>query len=181
MPALEPYTSTYSDVDGSVIDADDLVDEFWRVSHFMTMWAGSIEAIGREDHYEEYIQIVTGQLAEILPQNGLIQRLDVDASVVSFEVKINEHVVGDPYRVYINLRCRNKDTRFTLSTPSHESHVFGINREEYMPAQVISDGFYTATLICSYSQDRGVLIQVMAANPEETAIDFDDVLTIVPK
>lgn len=181
MAALEPYTSTYTDVDGSIIDADDLVNEFWRVSDFLMLWSGSIEAIGREDHYEEFVTIVTGQLAEILPQNGLIQRLEVDASVQSFEVNIKQHEVGDPYRVYITIRCRSKNTRFTVETPAKESHVFGINRSEYMPAQVIGDGFYTATIICSYSQNTGVMVQVMAANLEEEAIDFDDVLTVVPK
>lgn len=178
--ALEPYTSTYTDVDGSTIDADDLVAEFWRVSYFLNLWGGSIDAIGREDHYEEYVYIVEGQLADILPANGLIQRLDVDAGVSEFEIKLNQHEAGDPYRLFIIVRCRNKETRFTISAPGGETHIFGINRETYMPSQVIGDGYFTASLICTYSQDRGLMIQVMAGNPEEDEIDFDDVLTAKP-
>jgi hypothetical protein len=180
MSQLEPYTSTYSDVDDSIFDADDLVNEFWRVAYFLNLWGGSIDAIGREDHYEEYIEIVEGELAEILPARGLNQRLEVEADVEEFEVNIGPHTVGAPFRVYIVIRCRSNDTRFTVTGPSGEGHVFGINRSLYMPSQVLGDGFYNASIICTFGATKGVMIQVHAGNPEETLVDFDDPLTAVP-
>jgi len=179
MAALEPYTSTYTDVDGSVMDADDLVNEFWRVAYFLELWGGSIDAIGQEVRYDTYVEEVEGELAEILPARGLIQRLEVEADVESFEIAIKEHNAGDPYRVYIVVRCRSKDTRFTITVPSGQSHVFGVNRTVYMPAQVLGDGFYNASLIVTYSQNTGVMVQVHAANDEEAAIDYNDIQQLV--
>jgi hypothetical protein len=181
MAVLEPYTSTYTDVDGSIMDADDLVNEFWRVAYFLDLWGGSIDAIGQTTDYTVYVQEVTGELAEILPQRGLIQRLEVAANVDTFEVAIREHTVGAPFRVYITVRCLSPDTRFTIRAPSGQSHVFGINRSIYMPSQVIADGFYTASLICTYGSEEGVMIQVHAANPEEDEVTLDDILTAVPQ
>ena len=180
MSQLEPYTSTYSDVDGSIMDATDLVNEFWRVAYYLDLWGGSIDAIGREDRYEEYIEIVEGELAEILPVRGLIQRLEVEADVEEFEVNIGPHTTGAPFRVFIIIRCRSKDTRFTVTGPSGEAHRFGLNRTIFMPGQVLGDGFYNASIICTYGSTNGVMVQVHAANPEETAVDFDDVMTAVP-
>ena len=180
MAALTPYTSTYTDVDGGIMDADDLVNEFWRVAYFIDLWSGSIDAIGRDTSYDIYVEKVSGQLAPIYPQRGLIQRLDVDATVDQFTVAIQPHETGDPYRVYISIRCRSKDTRFTVSGPSGEGHVFGINRSLYMPSQVVGDGFYNASIICTHSQNTGVMIQVQAANPEEELINYDDIQTAVP-
>lgn len=180
MAALEPYTSTYSDVDGSIMDADDLVNEFWRVAYYLDLWGGSIDAIGQETRYDTYVEVVEGELAEILPQRGLIQRLEVGAGVETFTVKINEHATGAPYRVYLTIRCANKDTRFSLSVPSGQTHVFGINRTSYMPSQVLGDGWYNATIIITYSQNTGVMVQVNAANPEEEEVTFDDMQQLVP-
>lgn len=180
MAVLEPYTSTYTDVDHSIMDADDLVNEFWRVAFFINLWSGSIDAIGREDHFEEHIEIVTGELAEIFPSKGLIQRLVVEANVETFEIKINKHEVGDPFRVYISIRCRSRNTRFTISAPSGEAHIFGINREVYMPSQEIGDDHYSAMVLCTFGSEQGVMVQVLAANPEQSEVDFDDVLTAVP-
>jgi hypothetical protein len=189
MAQLPPYTSTYTDVDGSIFDADDLVNEFWRVSEFMTLWAGSIEAIGQVDRYEAYVDVVTGELAEILPSSGLIQRLEVAAGVETFTVRIKPHEVGAPYRLYISIRCRSEDTRFQVEVPSGQSHIFGVNRTSYvfggtsapfMPSQVLGDGFYSAQLIVTFGSENGVMVQVMAGNPEESDVDFDDVLTVVP-
>jgi hypothetical protein len=163
------------------MDAKDLVDEFWRVAYFIELWAGSIDAIGREDNFEVHIVIVEGELAEILPLRGMIQRIEVEADVESFEIAIKEHVAGAPFRIYITVRCRSKETRFTISTPSGEAHLFGINRTTYMPSQEIGDGFYTASLLCTYGSEKGLMVQVMAANTEADEVDYDDVLTTVPQ
>ncbi len=181
MAQLPPYISTYTDVDHSIFDADDLVAEFWRVAFFINLWSGSIDALGKEDHFEVHIEIVEGELVEILPARGLIQRIQVEANVEDFVIKINEHTTGAPYRVYIVVRCLSKDTRFSVSSPSGEAHIFGINRTVYMPSQAIGNGFYTAALLCTYGADNGVMIQVMAGNSEEVAVDLDDVLTAVPQ
>lgn len=180
MAQLPLYTNTYADVDGSIMDADDLVDEFYRVAYFLALWADGGDAIDVDKIYETYIEEITGELAEILPSNGLIQRLDVAAGVETFEVQINEHTVGAPFRVFISIRCGSPDTRFTLSVPSGEAHIFGINRSVYMPSQVIGDGAYSASIICTYGSEKGVMVQVMAGNPEETEVDYDDVMTAVP-
>lgn len=181
MAVIPPYTSTYTDVDHSVMDADDLVNEFWRVSYFINLWGGVIDAIGQENNYDVYVEIIDGELAEIFPARGLIQRIEVAPDVENFEIKINEHTVGAPFRVFIIVRCGNKDTRFTISAPAGESHIFGINRTQYMPSQTIGDGYYTAALICTYGSENGVMIQACAGNPEETEVDFNDVLTAVPQ
>ena len=181
MAALEPYTSTFTDVDGSVMDADDLVNEFWRVAYFLGLWGGSIDAIGKKNNYEAYITKVEGELAEIFPANGLIQRLEVEADVDEFEIAIREHTTGAPYRIYTIVRCLSKDTRFRVRTLSGQSHIFGVNREIYMPSQVVTDGYYTAHLIATYGSQDGVMIQVHAANPEEAEIDVDDILQLVAK
>jgi hypothetical protein len=189
MAQLEPYTSTYTDVDASVMDADDLVAEFYRVAEFLALWAGSIDAIGQEDHFEEFINIVTGQLAEVLPANGLIQRLMVDASVEEFTIQIGQHETGDPFRVFISIRCASPDTVFRLSVPTLQTHVFGVLREQfefftlsepYQPSAIIGDGYYGAMVICTYGSEAGVMVQVFAHNPEVTEVTFNDVLTAVP-
>ena len=64
MAAIPPYTSTYTDVDHSTMDATDLVAEFWRVAYFIDLWSGSIDAIGREDNFEVYIEIIRTMAAE---------------------------------------------------------------------------------------------------------------------
>ena len=181
MAVIPPYTSTYTDVDHATFDAADLVAEFWRVAFFIELWSGSIDAIGREDNFEVHIEIVTGELAEILPARGLIQRIEVEADVENFEIAIKEHTTGAPFRVYITVRCRNKDTRFTISSPAGETHIFGLNRAVYMPSQEIGDGFYTAALLCTYGSEKGLMVQVMAANPEAAEVNYDDVLTAVPQ
>jgi hypothetical protein len=179
MAGLEPYTSTYNDVDGSTIDASDLVNEFYRVAYYLNLWGGAIGAIGKDTSYETYIEKVEGELAEILPARGLIQRLDVAAGVNEFEVAIREHTDGAPFRVYTTIRCLNKDTRFMVRAPSGQSHVFGVNRTTYMPSQVIADGAYTAAIICTYGAEEGVMVQVFAANPEEGSVDKNDILQLV--
>lgn len=181
MAVLEPYTSTYTDVDGSIMDADDLVNEFWRVAYFLELWGGAIDAIGQETRYDVYVEIVEGELAEILPARGLIQRLEVAADVETFEIAIREHTAGAPYRVFVTVRCRSADTRFTIRAPSGQSHVFGVNRSILMPSQVITDGFYTAQLICTYGSENGVMIQAFSGNPEETTVDLNDQLTATPQ
>lgn len=181
MAVLPPYTSTYTDVEHSIMDAKDLVDEFWRVAYFIELWSGSIDAIGQEDNLEVHIEIVTGELAEILPLRGMIQRIEAEADVENFEIAVKEHTTGAPFRVYIAIRCRSKETRFTISTPSGEAHLFGINRTTYMPSQEIADGFYTAAMLCTYGSEKGVMVQVMAANTEATEVNYDDVLTAVPQ
>lgn len=181
MAVLEPYTSTYTDVDGSIMDADDLVNEFWRVAYFLDLWGGSIDAIGRETSYDVYIEEVNGSLAEILPGRGLIQRLDVAAGVETFEIAIREHTAGAPFRIYITVRCMSPNTRFTIRAPAGQSHVFGVNRSTYMPSQVIADGRYTATLICTYGSEQGIMVQVHAANPEEAEVTLNDILQLVPQ
>jgi hypothetical protein len=180
MAVLPPYTNTYADVDHSLMDADDLVNEFWRVAYFLELWSGSIDAIGQEDNFEVFIEIVEGELAEILPARGLIQRIEVEADVESFEIAIKEHTTGAPFRVYIVVRCRSKATRFTVSAPAGETHLFGLNRSTFMPAQEIGDDFYSAALLCTYGSENGLMVQVMAANVEATEVDYDDVLTAVP-
>lgn len=179
MAQLIPYTSTYTDVDGTIMDADDLVNEFWRVAYFLELWGGSIDAIGQETNYDVYVETVEGELAEILPARGLIQRLDVDVGVETFEIAIREHTVGAPFRIYITVRCGSPDTRFSIRGLSGQTHIFGVNRSNYMPSQVITDGFYTATLICTYGGTDGVMVQVNAGNPEETEVTGDDMLTAV--
>jgi hypothetical protein len=181
MAVLEPYTSTYTDVDGSIMDADDLVNEFWRVAYFLELWGGAIDAIGQETSYEVYIETVEGELAEILPQRGLIQRLEVAADVESFEIVIKEHTAGAPYRVFITVRCRSANTTFKIRSPAGESHIFGLNRQVLKPSQVITDGFYTAQLICTYGSENGVMVQAFSSNTEETEVNADDVLTAVPQ
>lgn len=180
MAALEPYTSTYTDVDGSIMDADDLVSEFWRVAYYLELWGGVIDAIGQETSYDLHVEIVTGELAPIYPAKGLIQRLEVDAGVDNFQIVIKEHTVGAPYRVFIIVRCGSPNTRFTVSGPAQQTHVFGVNRTTYMPSQVITDGWYTATLICTYGAEAGVMVQVHAGNPEETEVTLDDMQTVRP-
>jgi hypothetical protein len=179
MANLEPYTSTYTDVDGSIMDADDLVNEFYRVAYYLNLWGGVVDAIGRDEETEVYVEIVEGELAEILPANGYIQRLEVAADVDTFEVAIRDHTEGAPFRVYIIIRCLNKDTRFTVSAPSGNSHTFGVNRTTYMPSQVIADGFYAASILCTYGSEDGVMVQIHAANPEETEVTENDVLQLV--
>lgn len=181
MAVLEPYTSTYTDVDGSIMDADDLVNEFWRVAYFLELWGGAIDAIGQETSYEVYVEEVEGELAEILPARGLIQRLEVAADVEQFEVAIREHTAGAPYRVFITIRCRSAATTFTIRSPAGQSHIFGVNRRVLKPSQVITDGFYTAQIICTYGSEEGVMIQAFSANTEETEVNADDQLTLVPQ
>jgi hypothetical protein len=181
VPALEPYTSTYTDVDGSIMDATDLVDEFWRVAYFINLWSGSIANLGQEDHYEEHIEIVEGELAEILPSNGLIQKLLVEADVEEFAVDFGVRESGDPYRIHVVVRCRNPDTLFTVGSPSGESHRFGLNRDVFQPSPVIGDGYYNAAIIATYSKNQGVMVQVYANNAEATTVDKDDVLNAVPQ
>lgn len=184
---LEPYTSTYQDVADSIVDAEDLVAEFWRVSYFINLWAGSIVAIGQEDDFTVYIEIVEGELAEIIPSNGLIQRFEVAADVEEFTLEVKKRVDGDPFRVYATIRCLSADTRFVLSVPGGEAHVFGLNHapldpvQRYRPSQVITDGFFTSTVIMTYGSEEGVMVQVHGANPEESEVNYDDVLTAVPK
>jgi len=189
MAALEPYTNTYTDVADSIMDADDLVAEFWRVAYFLALWGEGVEAIGRKDEYTLYIEEIEGQLAEILPARGLIQRLEVSYDTEQFEVSIQPHTVGAPFRVYIVIRCANPNTRFTVSAPAGESHVFSVQRtqqefqstaERFMPSQVIADGWYTATVIVTYGSEKGVKVIVHSANPEEEVVDFNDVLSTRP-
>jgi hypothetical protein len=181
MAQIPPYTSTYTDVDHSVMDADDLVNEFWRVSDFFNLWSGIIDPITEDNVFEIFITLTTGELAEILPARGLIQRIEVDPDVETFEIAVREHTTGAPFRIFIVVRCGNPDTRFFVTAPSGQSHIFGINRSIYMPGQVIGDGFYNASLILTYGAEKGVMIQVHAANPEEGEVSFDDVMTAVPK
>jgi hypothetical protein len=47
------------------------------------------------------------------------------------------------------------------------------------PSQVITDGFYTAQIICTYGSEEGVMIQAFSANTEETEVNADDQLTLV--
>jgi hypothetical protein len=189
MAQIPPYTSTYTDVDSSIMDADDLVAEFWRVSEFIALWSGSIEAIGQEDHFEEFIEIVTGELAEIIPANGLIQRFEVDASVESFDFTVLPHTIGAPFRVYVSLRCGSPNTTFRVSVPRGETHIFGVNRdlyqftqasEPYQPSAVVGDGYFGATILVTYGSENGTMVQVFAHNPETALVNFNDVLTASP-
>lgn len=172
--ALTPYTRVYDATDASFTDEDAVLAEFTRIEEFLAAWRASFESIGAQTVYSviEEEGLATDDV-QIDPANGLIQSLEVGASVSTFDVNFASRADGNTYRVYLVLRCRSKDTRFTVSGPG--GHVFGINRSTYSPSQALADGFYSAVVIATYGTN-GVFLSVHAHNDEETDFDGDDVL-----
>ena len=176
--ALDQYTNTYTDVDNNVFDADDLVDEFERIADFINAWSESVGTGGIINTYEANVSI-ENNLIEGNPANGILQKFIVNDDVETMAVDFVAVGDGDPFRLYISLRFQNKDTVFTVSGPSGETHVFGVNRYEYSPSQVSADGFYTAMVIATYGKTNGLMIQVFADNSEADAVSANDALTVV--
>ena len=171
--ALTPYTNTYTDTDGTIADADDIVAEFDRVEEFIRIWAGAYTSIGLTTVYTYTFDAIYDY--EINSGNGILQKLIVDEGVELFDINIKPREDGDPYRVYLSVRFRSKDTRFTVSAPVGISHVFGTNRVEFQPGQVISDGFYPAVIVITHGTDA-VHVQVFADNSEASSVGSDDTL-----
>jgi len=175
---LERYTNTYTDVDSNIFDADDLVEEFNRVAEYINAWAASIESIGTVSVYEQYIttesNVVTGS-----PSNSVVQQVVVNQELESIIVNFTERQEGDPFRVYMVLRFENKDTTFTVSGPSGQTHAFSVNKGSYRPCQTQTDGFYTAVVIATYGDAHGVFINVFADNDEIVDVENDDIQTVV--
>lgn len=175
---LQPYTRTYSDVEGETMDADDLRNEFLRVAEFMELWGAAIEASSESVTATVYVTEVTGEVAEIIPERGLIQRLEVAGDVDHFDIIFTPHTTGAPYRTYVSIRCRSADTTFSITGLNQETHLFGVNREVYGVSQTEVDGFFSATLILTMSRGTGVLAQIHARNPEEDQVDYNDILQL---
>jgi hypothetical protein len=174
--SLVPYTNTYTDVDTNIMDSDDLVEEFWRVAEFMNTWANSTIGIGVTNTYEFFITEET-DIINVSPVNGVLQKIIVGYDVDNFAVNLVEREEGSTYRVYVTLRFENPDTTFTISGPSGQTHVFGVNRSTLKPSQTQADGYYTAIIIATYGFSNGILVNVFADNEEATAVGADDILT----
>lgn len=177
--ALEPYTNTYVDIDTNIFDADDLVNEFWRVADYINAWAASIDSIGTVKVYRQIISyeqdIITGS-----PANGVIQHVNISrhASHVVFSLTGREE--GDPYRIYMVLRFQNKNTTFSISGPAGQTHSFGVNRTVYSPCQTPNvNGFYTAAIIATYGGANGLFVNVFADNSESVDVEGNDILNAV--
>ena len=172
---LEPYTNTYTDVDGSIADADDILEEYDRIELFIGDWLASIEKIG-DTIVNEYEIEIDGDF-DIDPALGLIQKVIVDLVVEEFNLNILPKGDTDPHRIYLTLRFRSPSTTYTISAPSG-SHLFGVNRTIYSPSQVIVDGFYASFVMITYGS-VGTMVKVFADNTEETAVAGDDILQSV--
>lgn len=170
--SLEPYTNTYTDTDGSIADADDIVNEFDRVEAFINAWSDSYESIGNTSVTEK--TIITSD-TDIEPSIGLIQSIRIDPAVETVNFNILQRSDGDPYRIYIALRFGSLSTRFTVSAPASKSHIFALNQTPYSPSQVVQEGYYPAVMIVTYGTDATHL-QVYADNQEDTLITLDDIL-----
>jgi hypothetical protein len=177
--SLTPYTSTYTDVTTNIFDSDDLLDEFDRIAEFMAAWIASYESIGIGVIDFNSGENVTNDV-NVFPTSMINQRI-IDASVTTVNINFPKRSDGDPYRIYTVLRFVDKDTTFTVSGPAGSTHIFGVNREVYTPSQVEADGYYAATIMTTYSESGGVIINVFADNTEATAVDGNDVLTMGAK
>ena len=59
-----------------------------------------------------------------------------------------------------------------------DGHVFGVNKTSFTPSQVSVDGYYVATIITTYAESGGAMINVFSDNPEITTVGIDDVLSM---
>jgi len=173
--SLTPYTNTYTDTDGSIADADDIVAEFDRVATFINAWADSYESIGLTEVFKHTVLTDDTDILDIDPALGLVQTAIIDATVTEIDFNILDRASSDPYRVYLSLRFASKATTFTVSAPSGVTHVFGVNKSEYTCSQTVNKGYYVASVIVTYATN-GLHIQVYADNPEEDAPTLDDAL-----
>ena len=173
--ALVPYTSTYTDIDTNIFDADDLLNEFNRVAEFINTWALSIESIGTVETYDEVVTI-TKDIVNGYPSNGTLQKLLVASDAEEFTIDFQPRGDGDPYRILMTIRCQNKDTRFRVSGPAGTTHVFGVNKSLFSPSQVIGSGYYTALVVATYGT-TGLFINVFADNTEASTVESNDILT----
>jgi len=178
--ALELYTSTYTDIDYTIFDSDDLVDEFFRVASFINAWAESVSSIGTTIVNEETI-LIDDTIVNGSPADGAIQKKIIGGSVEHITINFTKRNEGDTYRIYMTLRFLNKDTTFSVSGPAGETHAFGVNKAVYKPSQVGVDSFYTAVIIATYSDASGVMINVFADNDEAVDVEGDDIQTAVAK
>jgi hypothetical protein len=171
--SLVPYTNTYTDVDGSIADSDDIVAEFDRVALFINAWIDSYELIGLTD---VHVYNVTADGSQTVnPAKGLVQAMHIDANVSLANINIKERASTDPYRLYLTLRFGSKSTQFTVSAPAGKSNVFGINQTPFSPSQVAYRGRYAATVIVTYGTE-GTHVQVYADNAEADSVGIDDIL-----
>lgn len=173
--SLVPYTNTYTDTDGSIADADDIINEFDRVATFINTWADAYESIGLTEIVKHAVLSDDDGSLDIDPANGLVQTAIVDAVVTEIDFNILERTSDDPYRVYLSLRFASKATTFTVSGPTGKAQVFGVNKETYTCSQTVNNGYYSAAVIVTYATG-GMHIQVYADNPETEAPGDDDVL-----
>jgi len=171
--SLVPYTNTYTDTDGTIADADDIIAEFDRVSAFINAWADSYDSIGLTSVRNETIN-EDGNF-DIEPAIGLVQAIRINSNIetVNFNIKAREK--GDPFRIYMTLRFGSPATRFTVSAPSGSSHIFSVNQADFIPSPTSAGGFFPATVIVTYGTDA-VHVQVFAHNDEATAVGVDDIL-----
>jgi len=175
--ALAPYTSTYTDINTNIMDSDDLVNEFLRIKTFLDEWSASIETIGTVNIHEETVTITETDIG-VDPSDGLMQKRLIADNIESVAVAFGERADAATYRVYLSLRFQNKSTTFTVNGPSGQTHLFGVNRTEYVPSQEPADGYYTALVIATYGTN-GLIVNVFANNTEADEVDSDDILTAV--
>lgn len=172
--ALEAYTSTYTDVAESIIDADDLYNEFERIEQYLGAWLASYDQIGINTI--TYVDRVDEIRPKIYPL-GLVQQIIVSSDMARIDIEFKARTEGNPYRVYNVFRFESKDTIFTVNGPSGRGHVFGRNTRLHKPSQVLASGYYTAIVIATYAQSGSVFLKVFADNDEASAVGTDDVLT----
>lgn len=171
--SLAPYTNTYTDIDGGIADSDDIVAEFDRLEAFINAWAESYQNIGTS--FVTTHKIDGSGTFDLDPAAGFIQSLVIDSGVENININFKARADGDPYRIYVTLRFRSKETRYTVSGPSGRTTVFGVNQGEYMPSQVSRDDAFAGAFIATYGTDA-LSIQVYADNDEITLVETDDLL-----
>lgn len=187
---LEPYTNTYLDVDGSVADAPDLINEYHRVAEFLNRFASSLDQVAIRVRRTEFI-FLESRTIDIDPADGLLQRLIIDADVSRVNINFVRREEGEPYRVFLVLRFQDRNTEFTVSGPGGDSSKFGFNRvipydpnerntnTIYQPSQREADGHYAAVVQATYGTSNGAVIQVFSDNEEDEIVGTEDTQSTV--